>query len=416
MAPTLLKRGEAIVWLPPRTAGERALGSEPSLFVMLAGSQGSPPMVRRASLETLPPLRSVRLIFDPRDVALLSARLPQLPAARLQRALPNILEDQLLQDPAQCAWALAPGPAGAERLVGVIDRQWLETVIQAFERRSIRVTAAWPAQALQREQPVSGPVLLCAGHGVALITGNADSLGIGAGADADSRRHAVKAVFNLCGGQLKSPIGVMIQDESWAGPVREAAAECGIEPRISSLVVPTAASIDFLSARRHGALARAWAGIDARAWRWPLAGAVSALAAAIAGLNLHWFVLHQEQTALRARLDQAFFQVFPSGTAKVDPVLQLRRHVTSLRARAGQPSPDDVVPLLAALGLALGAQANDALASADYRDGRLRIRFRAGVADSRQAREGIEQAARRQGLRLQFENEREPLASVTVLR
>lgn len=112
MAAAVLRRGEAIVWLPPRVAGERSLAGENSLLVA-AGPSRDRPVIVRAGLEALPNMRSVRLIVDARDVTLLRARLPALPAARLQRALPNLLEDQILQDPQTCAWALGGSDGGA---------------------------------------------------------------------------------------------------------------------------------------------------------------------------------------------------------------------------------------------------------------------------------------------------------------
>lgn len=421
MAPALLKRGdlkrgEAVIWLPPRAAGERALGSEPSLQVMVADPSPEGVSLRRASLETLPALRSVRLVFDPRDVTLLAARLPALSPAKLQRALPNLLEDQVLQDAGQCAWAYAPGPSGADSLVGVIDHHWLETVVQAFERRDIKVVAAWAAQTLRLGPPSGAATLLCVGQSVALVTGAADGLGLSAGTEPSTRREAVAAALSLSEVRVKAGLTVLASDASWHAPAREAAAAWGIEPVLGPLPVPVAAAIDFMSARQGGALSRAWSTIDRRAWRVPGALALASVVIAIAGLNAHWWVLHQEQAALRARMDAAFAQVFAPGTARVDPVLQLRRHVATLRARAGQASSDDFVPLASALGLALGAQATDALAAIDYRDGRLKVRFRPGLADSRPKRDALEQAARRHGLRLQFDNEREPLATVMVLR
>jgi hypothetical protein len=94
----------------------------------------------------------------------------------------------------------------------------------------------------------------------------------------------------------------------------------------------------------------------------------------------------------------------------------MQRHVAQLRARAGQASPDDFLPLVVGLSLSLGTQAQDAIGSLEYRDGRLRARFRPGIADTRAAREALELAGRRQGLRLRFDSEREPLATITVLR
>src|SRR5690606_7641615 len=98
----------------------------------------------RVSLDALPVLKSATLIFDARDVNLLHVVVPPLSGARLQQALPNVVEDLLLQDPQTCAFALGPrlGDEGL-RLVAAVDRAWLEFVIGAFERRGIVVQAAW---------------------------------------------------------------------------------------------------------------------------------------------------------------------------------------------------------------------------------------------------------------------------------
>jgi len=414
MAAAVLRRGEAIVWLPPRVAGERSLAGEASLLVA-TGPSRERPLVARASLETLPPMRSVRLIVDARDVTLLRAQLPALPQARLQRALPNLLEDQILQDPQSCAWALGPTVGGGMRLVAALDRHWLDVVTQAFERRGIRVTAVWPAQALQWQPPASTAVLLCIGSSIAVMPAAGDGVGLAAGNEPHARREALRSAWALladAGGEVMA----LTEDEAWRAVLRESAAEAGVTLRLGDLPVPVSASVDLLAAQRAGALARWAAAFDWRAWRWPLVGALTCGALAVAGLNLHWYTLAREQAELLASLDRSFAQVFPAGTTRVDPVLQMQRHVAQLRARAGQASPDDFLPLAVGLGLALGTQAQDAIGSLEYRDGRLRARFRPGIADTRAAREALELAGRRQGLRLRFDNEREPLATITVLR
>ena len=415
MAAAVLRRGEAIVWLPPRAAGERALAAEPALLVC-AGPSRDGAVVSRASLESLPPMRSVRLVLDARDVTLLRARLPALSAARLQRALPNLLEDQILQDAQSCAWALGVVGDGGERLVAAVDRDWLETVTQAFERRGIKVSVAWPAQALRWTPSRHGACLICAGSGIAVLPASGDGVGLAAGLDPVSRREALQAAFALLGDAGQGALVALTHDEGWRSVIREAAHDAGRAVRLGELPVPTSAAVDLLAARRGGSMSRWLSVFDWRAWRWPLGLAIACGLIAIAGLNLHWLTLRHEQSALLARLDGAFAQVFPAGTTRVDPVLQLQRHVVQLRARSGQASPDDFLPLAVGLGLTLGAQAHDAIAALDYRDARLRARFRAGVADTRAARDALEQAGRRHGLQIRFESEREPLASITVLR
>src|SRR5690606_6613447 len=112
MAAQVLRKGQAIVWVPPRAIGERAFATEPALLAMLplavsekvgggANPGGVPVTVFgststaryvRVSLDALPALKSATLIFDARDVNLLQAVVPPLSGVRLQQALPNVVE------------------------------------------------------------------------------------------------------------------------------------------------------------------------------------------------------------------------------------------------------------------------------------------------------------------------------------
>jgi hypothetical protein len=65
MAAAVLKRGEAIVWLPPRSEGERAFGTEAHLLAIRSADGASGP-VERVSLDGLSGTTQVRLVFDRR--------------------------------------------------------------------------------------------------------------------------------------------------------------------------------------------------------------------------------------------------------------------------------------------------------------------------------------------------------------
>ena len=226
MATTILRRSAA-VWIPPRSVGERALVSEPSLLVVTAsvdaaaGVRGS-----RTSLEALPALRSAVLVFDARDVTLLAVKLPPLSGARLARALPNLVEDSLLQDPQGCAFALGPQLPDGRRLVAVIDRGWLEFVVGAFERRGVKLAAAWPAQlALPwSAQTPANWTLACVHDGLAVRTGQFDGFGWSAGSDASARTEAIDSVLQA--GSLStgpaSELRVLAESPDWRDSVSKA--------------------------------------------------------------------------------------------------------------------------------------------------------------------------------------------------
>lgn len=467
MAAQVLKKGQAIVWVPPRSIGERAFATSPTLLAMLPtaisaqvggaanagghavtvwGSANTAQYVR-VSLDALPALKTVTLVFDARDVNLLHAVVPPLSAARMQQALPNLLEDLLLQDAQSCAYAIGPRIDEQRRLIAAVDRAWLEFVVGAFERRGVRVQAAWPAQLALPAGP-DRTALACLNDGLALRTGTFDGIGWTAGGEAEARAEAIVCALDAGAavdaatpsavGHGTAPAGapaslaasalpaevakprrrlaVFVEDGSWQAPVLRAAARADLDVDVRALPLPVAAPLDLLDARR-GTAARRWlADVDWRAWRVPAAAGVAALAVALVGLNAHWALLSHESGVLKQAIEQRYRDAFPGAQVIVDPVLQMQRQVATLRARAGQAGPDDFVPLLARFSQALGPQAVDAMAGVEFREGRLRIRFQPGFFEARAARDALVRSAQQLGLSVQFDAEREPTAAVALLR
>ena len=477
MAAQVLRKGQAIVWVPPRAIGERAFATEPVLLAMLpvavsdkvggAANPGGVPVTVfgsastaryvRVSLDALPVLKTATLVFDARDVNLLQVVVPALSGARLQQALPNVVEEMLLQDPQSCAYAVGPRVgADGQRLVAAIDRGWLEFVVGAFERRGIAVQGAWPAQ-LALPVGADRTALACLNDGLALRTGLLDGIGWSASSDADSRAEAIvallasacppsapfaapaadagagpaagpaaaegEAVVGLAARELPSEpprlrrrLAVFVEDASWQTPVLKAASRAGFDADIRALPFPLPAPVDLLAARRGSAAGRWFAAIDWRAWRSAATFAGASIAAALLGLNLHWGALAQERAALKAQTERTFRQAFPNTPLVVEPLMQMQREVAGLRTRAGQAGPEDFLPLLTRFSLALGAQGADSMASVEYREMRLRVRFQPGFFEARSAREILVRDSQRQGLSVKFDGEREPTATVALMR
>ena len=411
MAAAKLKRHQALVWLPPRSVGERAFGADAALVVQ-TGDQPTP-VARRASLDSLEGIRQVWLIADARDVNLIEAKLPPLSGARLRQALPNVVEEFLLQDVSRCLLAAGPVLDAQRRLVGVIDRDWVEFVIGAFDRRRIRVEAVWPAQLAI---PVSddGWSLAAVQGALALRTGPTSGLGWSAIEDPSQRTPAVAALLAAGSVGTTPPSGLhaFIDSPDWEAPLRAAAAEAGLPVEVARLPVVRSAPIDLLDGRTSG-LKAALAQFDWRIWRLPIAVAAACLVAALIGLNLHWGMLAAEKASLRSAMETTYRNAFPGNTVVVDPSLQMRRQVTDLRARDGRQGPDDFVPMFAAFAQAIGDQGAEGLGAVEYRDGRLKVRFSPSSVEGTAKRDQLRQACSRLGLRLQFDNERDPTAIVT---
>lgn len=410
-----MKRSAAI-WLPPRTVGERALVNDPSLVVMLpATGGGQSARWGRMSLEALPALKSAVLVFDARDVTLMHVKLPPLSGARLAHALPNLLEDSLLQDTQSCAFALGPREADGRRMVAVIDRGWLEFVAGAFERRGVSLAGAWPAQLAMPLKP-GGWSVVCVHDAIALRTGESDGFGWSASGAPQARVDALSGALQAAGHGVEKPssLSAFTEDAAWQESVERAAQAFGVPVAVQGLAVPARAPVDLLSARQGSAGGRWLGAIDWRAWRLPAALAVAAVVAFLIGLNLHWGRLASERVRLRAQMEATFRQAFPGAQVVVDPLLQMQRQVSDLRAGAGQSGPDDFLPLLAKFSAALGPRGVDAMAAVEFRDGRLKARLRGPFLEGPAARETLRKACQQQGLSLKFEGEGDAIAVVGV--
>ena len=146
--------------LPARADGEGAL----SRFALVSDGgaidqQGEG--VLRGLGDLVAASRRVVLLLAAADVTMLQVKPPPLSAARLKAALPSLVEEQVLGDPAECVLIAAPAQsADGLRSVAVVQRSWLEALVRALLALGARTIAALPAQLCLPLQPgnVSGAI------------------------------------------------------------------------------------------------------------------------------------------------------------------------------------------------------------------------------------------------------------------
>ena len=302
---------------------------------------------------------------------------------RLRSVLEGLLEDLLLDDPAQLHFALQPAARAGEPVwVAVCDRAWLREALQVLEaagRRVSRVvpefapgtTASGQPELFALGTPEEAHLVLC-GHGV-------------------EQAVAVLPLSSMALG-LIGPAATSADTDDAAPPVRAEPAVAALAERTLGrpVVLHTAsqraldaargdwdlAQFDLASTGRTRALRQAGSAASAflyapqwRAARW---GAGLLAAAHLVGLNA-W--AWQERAALAAKqagVRNALTQTFPKVQVVVDAPVQMERELAALRQAAGSVSPRDLEPLLAAAGAALPAgQLPNAL---EYSTGELRLR------------------------------------------
>lgn len=370
------------------------------------------PVRRPVSLEALEGIRQVWLVADARDVTLITVPVPPLSGKRLKQALPNIIEEYVLQDPARCLIVPGPVQSDGQRVLGVIDSHWVDAVLAAFKSHGIRVDALWPGQLVLplREGRWS---VLASDDCLTVRTGEWSGTGWAAGESEQANRETASAL--LAGklmGQPPAQIDVWLGQPEWRSPLKLAARPSEVTLDFADAPLVRGAPMDLLSVHNAG-LRTMLSRVDWRLWKGVGALAAASVAAAVIGLNLQWMQLGAEARSLEAAVRDRFHQAFPNA-AMVDPVLQMRRSIGELRLKSGRPGPDDFVPLLARFAQAIGERGRGTIEAIEYREGTMKIRFVAEAASDESLRESLVQDSARLGLTLTFDNPRDPTARLTT--
>ncbi|MFL6668023.1 MAG: type II secretion system protein GspL [Burkholderia ambifaria] len=420
-----------IVSLPPR---EPAVPLQewqwPELPFTLVDKAGQVQRAGHAALALLPRANETRLIVAARDVLLLAATVPPLKGPKLRQALPNIVEDQLIQDPLGCHIALDPValPDG-RRVLAVVDRAWFRTICDAFAAAGHRRLSAVPATRClpAPREPAQAPL-------EARVDGEAvkaDAITIATAPAA--RPTAVAAVLGLAttvepalveagalpvaagAPRLELAIARGALGEGFAAPASRAAGtlaalagggdvelyelgEPGAEPRLASVgrtdgpLLPGAQPLPFDTFARRALAERfdlCQFEFESQPWRFdratmkrlrvPIALVAATLGVAVIGMNLHWWKLSRERDALSAQITETLLSAFPKTTTVLDPPAQMQRQLDQLRLAAGELSPNDFLALSSGLSRSMGALPLNGIASLDYHDRRLDVGFKPEV-------------------------------------
>ncbi|RQS73815.1 type II secretion system protein GspL [Burkholderia seminalis] len=416
-----------IVSLPPR---EPAVPLQewqwPELPFTLVDKAGQVQRAGRAALALLPRANATVLIVAARDVLLLATAVPPLKGPKLRQALPNIVEDQLIQDPLGCHIALDPValPDG-RRVLAVVDRAWFRTICEAFTAAGHRHLSAVPAtRCLPAPRASAEPAPVAPADAAALA---AEAL------EPAARPATVAAVLGLAtsvepvlveaGAQpaaagaprLELAVARGALGEGFAAPAARAAGtlaalarggdvelyelgEPGAEPRLASVgrsdaaLLPGAAPLPFDTFARRALTEKfdlCQFEFESQPWRFdratvkrlrvPLALLAATLGVAVIGMNLHWWKLSRERDALSAQITETLLSAFPKTTTVLDPPAQMQRQLDQLRLAAGELSPNDFLALASGLSRSMGALPLNGIASLDYHDRRLDVGFKPEV-------------------------------------
>ena len=317
---------------------------------------------------------------------------------RLQSALAGLLEERLLQDPAQLQLALAPQwKSGEPTWVAACDKAWLNAHLQALEAAGLPVQRIVPELA----PPAQGEFWHALGdenHG--WLWCRSEDKGVSgwpvavapqlppawlAGATVQSEPALAQWVQT----RLNTSAELVDAASHWRQALGSGWNLAQFELQAS------------LRARRGQALRRALESLlRAPQWRPARWGLLALLAAQLLGLNAWAWKTRQQWDEQQAQWTRILQESFPKVTVVVDAPLQMAREVTRLRQGSGQLGPQDFEAMLQAIGTAL-PPGTASPTSLSYLDGSLQWPAPGWTAAQQAA---FEQALQRQGYRLQVQD------------
>lgn len=402
-----------LVFLPPRhaQAGRSQLNSGTVVsYVALGGRESSR---GEAPIALLPKAGAVDLVFDSADVFVTAIEAPKLSEGKLRLALPNMLEDRLLADANDChfAFSVPRGGSGTTTIaaqprmpVAVIDRGLLQRAIDVLIESGYRVRAAY-SEIYTVPAPAAGvlSVRVDRGRGIARsATHDGFAFAIG-----DGTPPTLALAVRQLGIKRIQAFG------REAARMQSVAEELGVQIDASAQeadLASTETAVNLMQgAFAQGGLMGQLVGgarlpsLSGRTARRVIGWSAVAVATAIVGMNLYWLKLDGEARSIRSQMETSFRSSFPEATTVVDPIVQTKRQLSDLRARAGIPSANDFSVLNARTAQLLSAAPVGSVAGMDYRDGALKVKFKPGVIENPALQNALRSAAVQQGLAIRFE-------------
>lgn len=327
----------------------------------------------------------VVLLLAAGDVTLLRVKVPPLSPGRLKAALPNLVEDQLMSDPAECV-IVADHTRGDMRTVAVAQRAWIEALSKTLLTLGARTILAVPAQlCLPFEPERANAAVAEQGVDIDVAVRLSEHEGIGLSTVADQPESAAFEVMQSLSAVVpQGPIDLYVPQTRLRDYEESLRIAPVLQPRITLhadswqrwIAGAEQTDINLMS----GLGAAAGPSVDWRRWRWPLALALTLLVINLIGLNVDWLRLKREADALRTSMVQTYKNAFPKETVIIDPLAQLRQKIAASQRGSGQLAPDDFLALAAAFSEAWSGagQAAAAIAAVEYHDRQLTVRLKPG--------------------------------------
>jgi len=306
-------------------------------------------------------VKKVYLIVAASDVTLLRLRVPPLSPEKLKLALPTLIEDSIIGDPAACHIVVSADIKGL-RNIAVIDRAWLITVVSACQKVGASVFHAYPSQLCLPlyENFVSAAISEIGDEAeLTLRRPNNEAIGISLHIDKTSLRREEEICRTL---YLLTPhenCRLMVES-SKVHAYNKASNQIAHSidnshgDKISKLqIIPDDWKILIAGMKNIdcdlmlGLSKPLYQSSRLAVWKLPLALAASLLISQLIALHSDWWRLRQEKKQLFVQLDNIYKKHFTQSAKPEVQLEKLEEKLRMLRQKKGANAPEDFLSLLA---------------------------------------------------------------------
>ncbi|MBC3872251.1 type II secretion system protein GspL [Undibacterium flavidum] len=377
------------IQLPPRTVADK-LGawSEQTFSYCLASAEKNILQQGRnafANLQTLvQQAGQTVLLVSASDVNFLQVAVPPMPFAKLKAAIPNLLEEQLLTDPADLVFVPSP-PVKGQCYVAVVARVWIEQVLGlGVQLGAARVSAIALSDSLNQHADMATVLVESVQterqiFEIAVKSPEqiASGLSIDVPGTVTDHTQVVQQIFaavNILAPQASLQV---YAEPSLEATLRQLFVEHDSETRQvqvapldwkSKIGGVSNQSIDLLAfLNSDGKQSFDWL-----KWRWSISLIAFMILISLFALNWKWWSLRREANTIRDSIQATYQSAFPKEPASRDPLFQMQQKINAAKKLAGQSSNDDFLVLSAQFAQAwdqlVPAQATATVTSIEYRE------------------------------------------------
>lgn len=330
----------------------------------------------------------VVLLLAASDVTLLQVKVPPLSSAKLRAAWPNLVEEQLITDPAECVIVTVDSPAQVKeaanglRSVAVVQQSWLMSLVNQLRELGARNIAVLPAQlCLPYQTGCVSAALVEQSSGVDLTLrwSEHEGMGIPILPELETDDQAQQLIQTLRTVMPAQPVYLYVAQAQVLA--YQKAADVQITVAMDSWSRWIAGAKAVLPHANLLADLNLSSRFEAQRWRWPLALLTLLATVNLAALHSDWWQMRQEAAALRATMLQTFKSTYPKEKVIIDPFAQMQQKILTTRQDAGQADANDFMMLTARFGQAWRSAIQNraesiSIAALEYRDGGLIVKLK----------------------------------------